>query len=67
MSLNQVRSSKLKKNVASLQRKIQTLDERIVHLLEKINSKSVDYTKASLFLGKIILKYIVGSSLTREF
>ena len=58
--MSQTRHSKLKKNVALLQRQIQTLDERIAHLLEKINSKSVDYTKASLFLGKIILTQIVG-------
>ena len=60
MNLNQARSSKLNKNVVLLQRQIQTLDDRIAHLLEKINSKSVDYTKASLFLGKIILTQIVG-------
>ena len=56
MTLNQARSSKLNKNVVLLQRQIQTLDDRIAHLLEKINCKSVDYTKASLFLGKINLR-----------
>ena len=56
MNLNQPSLSKLKKNVALLQRQIQTLDDRIAHLLQKINSKSVDYTKASLFLGKNILR-----------
>ena len=54
MSSDQARLSKLNKNVVLLQRQIQTLDQRIAHLLQKINSKSVDYTKASLFLGKII-------------
>ena len=56
MNVNQTRLSKLNKNVVLLQREIQTLDDRIALLLEKINSKSVDYTKASLFLGKIILR-----------
>ena len=66
MNLNQARSSKLNKNVVLLQRQIQTLDDRIAHLLEKINSKSVDYTKASLFLGKISSDDSWGS-LMRKF
>ena len=45
--------SEASEDLVMLQRNLTTLDRKISRLVEKINSRAVDYTKASLFLGKV--------------
>ena len=55
MTWSETKLTNLNKDVVLLRRQVKNLDDKISQLVEKINSRAVDYTKASLFLGKIVL------------
>ena len=54
MTWSETKLTNLNKDVVLLRRQVKNLDDKISQLVEKINSRAVD-TKASLFLGKIVL------------
>lgn len=55
MTWSETKLTNLNKDVVLLRRQVKNLDDKISQLVEKINARAVDYTKASLFLGKIFL------------